>query len=158
MRRTVIAFLAAAAVTYLLAAAFSTQVILHQVAELGMPITLSVRLATTLRDMFGMLPVYLPFVAVSLLIALPISTFALKFVPVTRVLGYVIGGAAALCALHMILFAVLGMHPLPATRLVVGMATQVLAGAVGGYIYATLTGKEGLFLFKGAKKRHQSGT
>lgn len=139
MRRILIAFLAAVAVTYLLASALSTQVVLHQVADLGMPVSLRVRLDTTLQDLLGMLQAYLPLVAASLLVALLVSALALKFIPIPRTLGFLIGGGVALWALHMIMFAVFGMHPLPATRSAVGMATQVLAGAVGGYVYAKLS-------------------
>ena len=141
MLRILVAFLLAVVATYLLAAAFSTQVILYQVADLGLPISLGVRLDTTLEDLLGMMPMYLPFVAASLFIAMPVSALALKFVPIPRTLGFLIGGAAALWALHMILFAVIGIHALPATRFNVGMATQALAGALGGYVYARLSGK-----------------
>lgn len=139
MLRVLTAFLLAVIATYLLAATFSTQIILHQVAELGLPVSLIVRLDTTFKDLLGMLPMYLPFVAASLVIAIPVSALALKVVPIPRTLGFLIGGAAALWALHMIMFAAFGIHALPATRLPVGMATQALAGAVGGYVYAKLS-------------------
>ncbi len=139
MLRILVAFLAAVVATYLLAAAFSTQVILHQVADLGLPISLSVRLDTTLEDLLAMLPMYLPFVAASLFVAVPVSALALKVVPLPRALGCVIGGAAALWALHTIMFAVFGIHALPATRSIVGLATQAIAGAIGGYVYAKLS-------------------
>ena len=141
MLRILIAFLLAVIATYLLAAAFSTQVILHQVADLGLPVPLTVRMDTTLEDLIGMLPMYLPIVAVSLVVAIPVSALALKFVPIPRTLGFLIGGAAALWVLHTIMIAVFGIHALPATRFNVGMATQALAGAVGGYVYARLSEK-----------------
>ena len=141
MLRILIAFLLAVVATYLLAATFSTQVILYQVADLGLPISLSVRLDTTLEDLIGMLPMYLPIVAASLFIAIPVSALALRFVSIPRTLGFLIGGAAALWALHTIMFTVFGIHALPATRFNVGMATQALAGAVGGYVYAKLSEK-----------------
>ena len=77
MLRILVAFLLAVVATYLLAAAFSTQVILYQVADLGLPISLSVRLDTTLEDLRGMLPMYLPIVAASLFVAIPVSALAL---------------------------------------------------------------------------------
>ncbi len=141
MLRILIAFLAAVVAAYLLAAAMSTQVILHQVADLGLPVSLRVRLDATFEDLLAMAQTYLPMVAGSLIVAIPVSALVLKFVPLPRTLGYLIGGAAALWALHMILFAVFGIHALPATRSVAGMATQVLAGALGGYVYAKLSEK-----------------
>ena len=139
MIRIVAAFLAAVLVTYLLAAAISTQLILHEVVSLGLPVPFSVRFDTTLQDLVGMAGMYLPIVAASLFIALPVSTLALRFVPVPRTLGYVIGGAAALWVLHVVMFAVFELHALPATRTFLGMAGQALAGAFGGLVFARLS-------------------
>ena len=74
-----------------------------------------------------------------MVIAYPVTALVLRFVPGPRAVAYAIGGAAALFALHSLMFAVLGMHPLPATRSVIGLAWQAAAGAVGGYVFARLS-------------------
>lgn len=137
--RTLAAFLIAVVVAYLLAAIISTQMILHQVAQFDLPIPLNVRLDTTLHDLIGMMQMYAPLVAASLLIGFLVCALALRFVPIPKWLGYMIAGGVALWVLHLIMFAAFGLHALPAARTFVGMAGQALAGAVGGLVFARLS-------------------
>lgn len=137
--RTLAAFFAAVFAAYLVASIISTQMILHQVARFELPIPFDVRLDTTLHDLMGMMQMYLPLVAASLLIGFPVSALARRFVPIPRWLGYTIAGGAALWALHLIMFALFDIHALPVTRTALGMAGQVLAGLVGGLVFARLS-------------------
>ena len=139
MKRYILAFVAAVVATYIVAVVLAAQVALHEVASYGMSASLAVRIETSLADLAGMLRMYGPLVAGCLVIAIPVSALALKFVPVPRWLGYAIGGAVGLWALHMIMFAVFGIHAIPATRLAFGMASQAIAGAFGGYVFARLS-------------------
>ena len=139
MIRRIAAFAAGVLATYVLAAIASTQMILHQVAALGMPVSFGERAAATLHDLAGMAVAYLPLIGASLLVALPVAALALRYVPLPRALGYALAGGAALWALHLIMIAVFGMHPVPATRTALGLALQAGAGLVGGYVFARLT-------------------
>ncbi len=139
MVRRILAFIAAVASAYIVSVVLSAQVALQEVASYGMTASLAMRIETSLLDLAGMLRVYLSLVAVSLLVALPLVALALKFAPLPRWLGYVIGGAAGLWALHMTMFAVFGMHAIPATRFATGMASQVVAGALAGYVFHRLS-------------------
>ena len=138
MIRRIAAFVGAALAVYLLGAWVSTQMVLNAVIELGLPVTVTQRFTAGLHDLTGMAPVYLPLVAIALLIAFPIAALVMRFVPGPRTVGYALAGAAALFAVHEIMPAVLGMHMFPATRSAVGVAWQVAAGAVGGYLFARL--------------------
>ena len=138
MIRRIAAFAAGVLATYVLAAIASTQMILHQVAALGMPVSLGERSAATLHDLAGMAVAYLPLIGASLLVALPLAALALRYVPLSRAWGYALAGGAALWVLHLIMIGTFGMHPLPATRTALGLALQAGAGMVGGYVFARL--------------------
>ena len=138
MIRRITAFAAGVLATYVLAAVASTQIILSEVAALGMPVGLGDRAAATLHDLAGMAVAYLPLLGASLLAAFAVAALALRWVRIPPALGYALAGAAALWALHAIMVAVLGMHPLPATRTALGMAAQAAAGGCGGLLFARL--------------------
>ena len=139
MIRRIGAFAAGVLATYVLAAVASTQMILGEVADLGMPVNFGDRAAATLHDLAGMAMAYLPLIGASLLIAFPVAALALRYVRLPRTLGYTLAGGAAIWVLHLIMIASFGMHPLPATRTALGMALQGGAGLVGGYLFARLT-------------------
>ena len=138
MTRRIGAFACAVLVTYLVASTLSTQMILHEVSSFGMTVDIATRVGATLHDLSGLAVIYLPMIAITLIVAYPVTALVLRFVPGPRALAYAVGGAAALFALHSLMFAVLGMHPLPATRSGLGMALQAVAGAIGGWAFARI--------------------
>lgn len=138
MTRRIGAFVCAVLVTYLAGSALSTQMILHEVSSFGVAVDFVTRIGATLHDIAGLAVTYLPIIAIALLVAFPVTALVLRFVSGPRALAYAIGGAAALFALHSLLFAVLGMHPLPATRTTLGMLLQAAAGAIGGIAFAAV--------------------
>ncbi len=139
MIRRIAAFAAGVLATYIVAAIVSTQMILGEVAGLGMPVSFGDRAAATLHDLAGMAMAYLPLIGASLLIAFPVAAVALRTVRLPRTLGYALAGGTAIWALHLIMIATFGMHPVPATRTALGLALQAGAGVVGGYVFARLT-------------------
>ena len=138
MTRRIGAFVIAVLVTYLAGSALSTQMILQEVSSFGVPVDFATRITATVHDLAGLAVTYLPIIAIALIVAYPVTALVLRFVPGPRALAYAIGGAAALFALHSLMFAVLGMHPLPATRSGFGMALQAVAGAIGGWAFARI--------------------
>ncbi|MXY04853.1 MAG: hypothetical protein F4Y55_03180 [Gammaproteobacteria bacterium] len=139
MIRRVAAFVAGVLATYVLAAVVSTQMILGEVAALGLPVNFGDRAAATLHDLAGMAMAYLPLIGASLLIAFPVAALVLRYVRLPRAFGYALAGGAAIWALHLIMIATFGMHPVPATRTALGLALQAGAGLVGGYVFARIT-------------------
>ena len=136
MTRRIAAFACAVLATYVAASIASTQTILHGVSSFGLPVSLGVRADATVHDLLGLAATYLPILAITLLVAFPATALVLRFAPIPRLLAYALAGAAALFALHALMAAVLGMHPLPATRSATGMALQAAAGAIGGLTFA----------------------
>lgn len=137
------AYFAAVLVTFLFASIFATQFIMGNLQDMGMTVTLSDRFSATLHDIAGLSGIYLPLVAISFIISLPFAAGVIKFVPNLRLIGYVLGGAVGLVALHLIMKAVLGLTGIAATRTVMGLLSQGLAGAIGGYLFYWLTGMQG---------------
>lgn len=138
MIRRIAAFATGVLATYIVAAIVSTQMILGEVAGLGMPVSFGDRAAATLHDLAGMTMAYLPLIGASLLVAFPVAAVALRYIRLPRTLGYALAGGTAIWALHLIMIATFGMHPVPATRTALGLALQAGAGVVGGYVFARL--------------------
>ena len=138
--RTVLAFVGAALVSYALAAIAATQGALASLPTIAQPIPIGVRLATTSSDLLGMLPLYAPLIAASLFAGFLVARFVLRWLPDLRSLAYLLAGALALLALHLIMRNTFdGIIPVAATRSTSGLLLQMLAGAAGGWLFARLT-------------------
>ncbi len=142
--KTVGAFFAAVVVAYLLGAIVSTQTILQNVVAMEVPVGWGDRIGATLHDLGGMAPTYLPIIAVGFLVAFPLTALIVRFRPNLRSIGYVLAGAVAVLAIHLAMQALLGMHPLPTTRTVLGLLLQGAAGAAGGYAFVRITRQSGI--------------
>ncbi len=141
MLRVVGAYIVAVLATYLLGAIFVSQGNLSSIVDLGLSVELSDRFGAMFHDVTTMTDIYLPLIAIALLIALPVAAGVIRFVPNLRLTGYVLGGFVGLIAIHVILKAVLGLSGIAATRTLVGLLAQGVAGAVGGYLFHLLTTK-----------------
>lgn len=108
--------------------------------EIAQPIAMDVRLATTGKDLVGMLPAYTPLVAAALVAGFVVARFVIGWLPSLRTLGYLLAGAAGMLAMHLIMRTTFdGIVPVAATRSTIGLALQVLAGGIGGWLFARLT-------------------
>lgn len=139
MLRAVKAFLPTVLVAYVLASVVATQIVLSQVASMGVAVSLADRGAATVHDLLGLATSYLPLVAVALVLALPAAAGLLRLVPTQRALLYPLAGFVALVSLHLIMKAVLGVSGIAATRTLPGLLSQGFAGAIGGLCFHALT-------------------
>lgn len=139
MIKKLIAYLICVATTYLIGVALVSQFNLARISELGHQVGMNDRLQTVFHDWLGMLATYLPLIAIALLIALLFTGLLLtRFISRSPVL-YVLAGFVALVALHQIMYVVLGLTGIAATRTLFGLLAQGLAGAIGGYVYYRLS-------------------
>lgn len=135
MVRKFCAYLFGVVSTYLLAVIFVSQLNISRVTEMGYSVGFLERVQTLLQDWVGMLSVYLPLIAVALLIAWLFTGLLLtRWLPRTLFL-YVLAGFVALMALHPIMQAVFTITAVAPTRTLAGLLTQGLAGAFGGYCF-----------------------
>ena len=135
MSKLLIAFSGAVLAAFVTASVLATQFILANVSAMGMDVSASVRLQTTLQDIAGLSGSYLPMIAVALLIALAIAGRLAKRFPGQRLFLFMLAGAVGLIAIHLLMKAVLGLSGIAATRTLAGLLSQGLAGALGGYVF-----------------------
>ncbi|MEP5763895.1 MAG: hypothetical protein ABJ308_04845 [Halieaceae bacterium] len=131
-------WLLAALLAFVIGSIFTTQFILANVAALGPQVDLAVRLSATGHDLLGLSVSYLPLIAVAFLLGLPIAAGLIKLWPGQRLLLYILAGAVAVMAIHLLMKALLGLSGIAATRTLAGLLSQGLAGACGGYLFYRL--------------------
>ncbi len=141
--KAVLAFVVAVLVAYVLAVLMYTQLNLANVVEMGLTVSFADRLSAAVHDLGGMAALYLPIIAVALLIAFSFTRLVLNWVPQLRTLGYVLAGFTGIFVVEFALSSVVasGTHPLAVTRTTVGLLSQCVAGAVGGYAFVRMLGQ-----------------
>ena len=141
MTRTLGSYIAAVIVAYCFGALFISQGNIAAVTGLGFDVTMSQRLGAIVHDISGMTDIYLPLVAVSLLLGLPVAFAVVRKNPHLRMIGYVSAGFVALLAMHVIMKAVLGLSGIAPTRTLWGLLAQGVAGGMGAYLFCRLSGQ-----------------
>jgi len=135
MLRVVSAYLLAVIVGYVAAAAATTQSVMSSLADMGVVVPFSDRLATTGHDIVGMVASYLPIIAIAFAIAFAVAALVLRWQPDWRWFGYPLAGGVAILAVHMALEFTFGFTPVAAVRALPGLTIQVLCGVLGGWVF-----------------------
>ena len=139
MPRVLKAFFPAVLLTYVLASVFSTQLILGNLQSMGAEVGAMVRISTTFHDLVGLSSSYLVLILVAFAIGLPVAAGLTKLMPSHRLVLFVLAGFVAIVSLHLIMKAALGLSGIAATRTLVGLLAQGVAGAIGAYLYVHLS-------------------
>ena len=137
--KVIAGYILAVLVTYILGAAFVSLGNIAAVISMGFEVTFSHRIEALLHDITHMYDLYLPLVAIGLMIALLVAAAIIRFVPNLRLIGYLSAGFVGMIALHVILKAVLGLSGIAPTRELLGLVLQGVAGGCGGLAYHYLT-------------------
>ncbi len=141
MLRTLTGYVGAVIVTYVLGSAAAAQHVIGRFEGMvGTSISLGERLQWTLRDVVGMTspPIYPLAIAVMLLVAYAIAGFAVRQIGGLRTLGFVLAGALGMVGLHLVLNAVFEINSIAASRDLIGLIGQGVAGGLGGMAYVVL--------------------
>lgn len=140
MIRVLKAFFPAVIVAYVLGCLLATQVVLGNLGEMGVEVSMATRLQASLHDLLGM-TAYLLLILVAFVLAMPIAAGLVRMhaVPGTRVFWFTLAGFVALVALHLIMRQVLGLYPVAAAREWSGLLLQGLAGAAGGFLFSAIS-------------------
>ena len=138
MVRSILAFLVAVLVAYVIGTVLASQHVLGALTEMGMNIGFSVWLHVTLHDLGGMFATYAPLILVAFLLAVPVVYLICRSRPGWWKIGYISGFFAALVVMHLIMPVALDVNPVAATRTFAGLVQQGLAGAVAGYLFYRL--------------------
>jgi len=139
MGRIAGSYLAAVISTYIVGVIFVSQGNIANVVAMGFQVTIAQRLDAVVHDLTHMTGIYLPVIAVSMLISLPVAAMIIKYAPHLRSIGYTLAGITALIAIHMIIKMVFGISGIAPTRTLIGLLAQGVAGGVGGYLFHRLS-------------------
>ncbi|NND82261.1 MAG: hypothetical protein HKN50_07525 [Gammaproteobacteria bacterium] len=135
------AYLAAVLTTYVSGTIMISQGNIEQIIELGYPVGIAERFDSAWHDFLHMYDLYLPIVAVALLIAfLFTGLLLLRFIKRPQIL-YPLAGFVALITVHVILYIVFEMNPVAPTREISGMLGQGVAGLLGGLAFLKLSAR-----------------
>ena len=139
MKKSIGPFIAAVITAYVLAALMYSQINLSNLVEMGVDVTASTRFTTAIHDVIGMTALYLPIITVALLIGFVVARLIINWVPQLRTIGYILAGFVGIYAVDTALELAFLTHPITVTRTTIGLLSQCVAGAVGGYVFALMT-------------------
>lgn len=134
--RWIAALIVASLGTYVLAVIVNAQFVM---AAHNVPVSLFDRLNMTAFDVSNMW-LYLAVIAVAFLLGFAIATVVKRFVPSLAGAAYPIAGAAALGMVLGLMYMQFQTVPISGARSALGFAAQVIAGGIGGWIFAKVLG------------------
>ncbi|ATC82144.1 hypothetical protein [Pseudoalteromonas agarivorans] len=124
--------------TFTLASLFHSQYVVNQLVDVGVVVSLSDRINLTLDDWLGLLPTYGAIIAIALAIAFfAVVLLAKKFKKYSMVL-FVASGITAFAVVLVAIESIMNIHIIAGAR-GWGFYLQLLAGALGGLLFALLT-------------------
>ena len=134
------AWLASVLAVGILGVIFQTQNVIARLGDLGADVGMGQRLSMTFYDIMHLGSLYTPFIAIALVIAFLAGGLLYRFMKFGRYIIYLIAGAVAiLIMLFLMKRAFFGVHIINGAKDALGISLQVLAGAIGGWVFAHLT-------------------
>ncbi|MBY6218122.1 hypothetical protein [Qipengyuania aquimaris] len=131
------ALIAAALGTYILGVIVNSQFVMN---AHGVPISFSDRLNMTAFDVSNMY-LYLVIIVVTFLLGFLIAALVRRFVPSLAGVAYPVAGAAAIATALGLMWMQFQTIPISGARSTAGFLAQVVAGGVGGWIFAKIVGQ-----------------
>lgn len=132
--RWITALLVAALCTYVLAVVANSQFVM---AAHNVPISFGDRLNMTAFDVSNML-LYFVIILVAFLLGFLIAALVKRFFPGLSRFAFPVAGAAAIAATLGLMYMQFQTVPISGARSTFGFLSQVLAGGVGGWIFAKI--------------------
>ncbi len=129
------AFLVAALGTYVIGVIVNSQFVMN---AHGVPISFADRLNMTAFDVSNMW-LYFAVICVALLLGFLIAALLKRFLPGLSRIAYPVAGAAAMGTVLGLMYMQFQTIPISGARSILGVATQMVAGGIGGLIFAKLT-------------------
>lgn len=133
-----LAWVLAVLLAYSLATLFATQSVIGHLADMGIPLSLGERLQMTASDQLGMTGMYLPLIAVGMLIAMLVAGFLGRRSPQRRTRLFMLAGAVAMISIHLALNWSFDITLVAVARSPLGLLSQALAGTAGAYLFTRL--------------------
>lgn len=133
-------WLAAVLIVVILAVTLQTQNVIERLVNLGADVSFRDRLSMTAYDISHLGSLYGIFIAIALLIAFLSGGLLYRFTKFGRYIIYCVAGAVAiLVMLFAMKQAFFDIHIIAGARDTLGIAFQMLAGGIGGWVFAHLT-------------------
>lgn len=132
--RILLGFIASAITAYIIGTALNTQFV---ISGHGVPVGLGDRLNMTAFDISNM-RLYLPVILLGFAIAFLIASVLKRFLPSFASIAYPLAGAAAIGGALGLMYLNFQTVPISGARGTYGFIAQMLAGALGGYVFAKL--------------------
>jgi len=136
--QTLLAWAAAVLLTYGLACLAATQSVAGRLAGMGIPVSFAERLQMSGQDLLGMVGLFLPLIAVGLLLAYLVAGWLGRRQPTRRTGLFMLAGAVAMLSIHLALRWSFDLDLIAVARTPLGLLSQALAGLAGGYFYTRL--------------------
>ncbi|NVJ61694.1 MAG: hypothetical protein HWE27_14970 [Gammaproteobacteria bacterium] len=134
----VLRFLLATLVTFALASIAHTQFVLFELSQLSIEIPFTTWITTTLNDLVGLFPGYGGIILIGLLIGFCFMWGINKLTKLPRPVAYSVAGALSLISIHLLMHPIFNITLIAGARTFWGLLTQVLCGAIGGYLFGKL--------------------
>ena len=133
--RTLISLTLGILLAFVAGSLLGTQVVLNNVASMGLEVTLAMRWSSSLSDVAGLAGTLLPLMAIALLPGWLILDW-LGRRPTIRVAPgwYVLAGTAGIAILHPALNLAFGVDVFAPARTLPGLLGQAAAGGLGGLV------------------------
>lgn len=134
-------WLVAVLTTVIVGITFQTQNVLARLGDIGADVSFGNRLSMTAYDIFYLGQLYFIFVGIALAAAFLAAGALCHFTKFARPLIYAVAGAIALLVMLLgMKQAFFDIHMIAGARDNFGIALQMLAGAIGGLVFARLSG------------------
>ncbi|KPZ59583.1 hypothetical protein AN391_00919 [Pseudoalteromonas sp. P1-13-1a] len=131
-------FLVSWLLTFTLASLFHSQYVVNQLVNVGVVVSLSERINLTLDDWLGLLPTYGAIIAIALAIAFLVTAKLTKKVKQYSMALFIAAGITAFAVVLVAIESIMNIHIIAGARRW-GFYLQLLAGALGGLLFALLT-------------------
>ena len=141
MSRVFLSYITAVFATYLFGVIFNSQGNIASVLSLGFDVTTLQRISAALHDFSNMTTLYLPLIALTTLCSYSTAALIIKYLPQFRLIGFVLAGFVGLVLMHLVIKTTFGISGIASTRTTIGLLSQGLAGAIGGYLFYRLSTK-----------------
>jgi hypothetical protein len=141
LNRTLIAFIVAVVVGFLLASVLHSQFVLARLSAVGAEIGMGDRLAMTLGDILGLGGSYGLIIGIALAVGFLVAWIVKRCVKRLASVAYPLAGAAAIALALFLMHLQFEMTPVAGARGPLGFLAQCLAGALAGFVFAQLRPK-----------------
>jgi len=133
-------WLAAALTTVILGITFQTQNVLARLGDIGADVSFGDRLSMTFYDIQHLGSLYIIFISIALAVAFLLGGLVYRFAKFGRPIIYMVaGGVAILVMLFAMKAQFFDVHIIAGARDAFGLGLQMLAGAIGGLVFARIT-------------------